>query len=284
MGIIDSVVETLEGIFASDNNDKQDNPRDISDTISERVKMCGIFRSRDFDGEVGSKKIYPWFCGDWNACLGCLGRRARHFQLIIENALYFFKEQNVQIRFVEMAHDEAIALIRVLKKDRYLRFPLDNGNQFIFFAPMNEDQEQIGEPVTFDANNNLDWMRIAKTPHGSKTAGRLFKEEKSKDGEAFFVLTTLSNAPIKVQDAFQDQAIAATPDLDPQTPSAAFEAREQRRKLYDSYLEKAGYDVIHAPRTIRIRAEKINWQKGKERIMLDDFEGMARLEARLAMA
>jgi hypothetical protein len=133
--------------------------------IALRMSLCmHIGYIFELTSEGRSQKNYR--CGYYReGCPYCLASRAKSMEERVRKA---HNEQPMNYLYVGN-EEVADAAIDGLNKSQYYRVPMENGTYMIFLS----SETGIGESVTTEYLDNVDWNAAALTPVGMRVSGRL---------------------------------------------------------------------------------------------------------------
>ena len=127
-----------------------------------RLKNCGKIFRLCVDLRGGFRRIV-WRCGLFRECPVCRVHRQEELKDRVLRAL-----QEGPVSAVLLSAEEAKLFTRPFSKEDYLRLPLEDGFNVIFFRPLSKAQSLTTEDIL-----HMDWPTYALTPRGRRISGAL---------------------------------------------------------------------------------------------------------------
>jgi len=229
----------------------------------ERIANCGTWRHRP-DPSTGKQIAYQIRCGYWRECHRCFKRRKEEeFE-----ARYSTIRTSVSNVGVTVAKNESRAksVVRYLRRKgrRYWRIPVEGGEYVILY------DADAGE-ILPQADIELDWDTLAKTPPGTRYSGSLGKPEKDDEeeySERFIVpvpeysISLPDHVSLKeCTDAMMDATSDLDPDFDPQDISFACWVRATTLK--EIIVERGG--EVFGESTVFIAVTDKSYKRWRDR-------------------
>lgn len=252
----DAINATLDDIDSSTQERREENRKT-------RLENCGKYVLYNVNQHTGSHYFIRMYCGLHRECPQCASRRG--YQLKKEVVDYSL--DNWDLRIVELSESEASELCKELgDKTTYRRMPQENGNVIVLFDDDPGNPHQIGELLTEERIDSIDWTSLSRTPEKKRITGSLAKPggaPKVKEETAQILVTSpLYDAPQRVQEKAAQLAYERTSYLDPKTADAVEKAIEERTRVYSQIMEYWGYKlIVEEVKTVVVKIKRINWVK-----------------------
>lgn len=191
-------------------------------------------------------------CREWRICPRCKKQRVKTIRERVERAV-----TAGPVRWLLTDDDHAKRLVRKYGKELVLRLPQANDKSTIFIA--------TSDPIGTLINDKPPrWERVVETPEGQHISGSLGNLPAKDDTElvsikqSIYAIEGLTDEQMAQADR---KAIAATRDMNPQTPEELEKAITKRDQLYLGAAKKMGA-TVEFRRMIRtpVDVDLIRWK------------------------
>jgi len=207
-----------------------------------RLARCGSFGWR-VNPQTGQLFRIQYQCGLWrDGCPRCLEARVRETQKRMQVA----SAQCDSLSGIELDKDEADRFIRKLRYRNldYARFPTEDSDTILFDYAAADELCSIEEAIHPD---DLDAERLAETPAGRRTSGRLglIDEDDEEETATIEVDQVYVEAGTKAVDECVEEAVRETSDLDPRTIEELQLACDIRLQAFKDVVLRSGGRITH---------------------------------------
>ncbi len=161
---------------------------------------------------------------------------------------------------VKIDAKKATKLIRKADKTEYIRYPLENGQDFLL---LDESLGVKGDAVDLEWVAKQDWTVIMNTPEGRNKSGTMHIPVDDSEAEEFTIINTqqfITNAGRSKTLKAMKEAEQETADLNPKTADEVVCALRKRTRIATRKLREQGYSVNLYNKKLKLIHSMVNWQ------------------------
>lgn len=239
----------------------EDTPEQIHARRLERASHCfAPFRTRNKYN--GGYRVFPKPCGEWRVCERCRRYRAKLLRERAERCEWQAMSKSGLKRrayLVRLDVEDAKALMKREGKEWCWVMPQE-GEDVVIVA----SEEEIGEQLTGEVIEALDWEALAVTAEGRKMSGNLGSKRQDpptpSDGTVEVPEALFANISREAEEHAEEMAVRETPDLYPTTLEELQDAILARHKAFVGQVIKHGGRVVsYGIHREKVKLSDIDW-------------------------
>lgn len=202
-------------------------------------------------------------CGEYRVCDKCRKYRAKLFKERAERCEWQAIAKSGCTRRAYLVYATPAHARAIIRRE---------GKEWCFCIPSEGDvlmivasEQEMGEQLTSEVTDRLDWERLCVTPEGKKVSGKLGSKAKPKvesDGTVTIMGVLLSGISLEAEAHAEELAVKETEYLRPSTVEELQAALDTRQKAFIAQVIKHGGKVVaYSHHREHVKLLDIDWSK-----------------------